>query len=32
MVKFKKYNKDLYVITDSKFPSAGGDEWLFGRC
>lgn len=32
MVKFKKYGKDVHIIIDSKFPSAGGDEWLFGRC
>jgi hypothetical protein len=31
MVKFKKYGKDIYIIIDSKFPSTGGDEWLFGR-
>ncbi len=31
MVRFKKYGKDLYVITDSRFPSVGGDEWLLGE-
>ena len=25
MVKFKKYGKDVYIIIDSKLPSAGGD-------
>lgn len=32
MVKFKKYGKEVYIIIDSKFPSAGGKNWLFGRC
>lgn len=32
MVRFKKYGKDIYVIIDNRFPSSGGDEWLFGRC
>ena len=32
MVQFKKYGKDVHIIIDSKFPSVGGDEWLFGRC
>ena len=32
MVQFKKYGKEVYIIIDSMFPSAGGDEWLFGRC
>ncbi len=25
MVQFKKYGKDVHIIVDSKFPSAGGD-------
>jgi hypothetical protein len=32
MVQFSKYGKEVHIIVDSRFPSAGGDEWLFGRC
>lgn len=35
MVKFNKFNRDLYVMIDSNFPvfdSGRENQWLFGRC
>lgn len=35
LVKFNKFNRDLYVMIDDNFPvydSSADNQWLFGRC
>lgn len=35
MVKFNKFNKDIYVIIDDNFPvgeTSQDNQWIFGRC
>lgn len=31
MVRFRKMNRDFYVIIDDRFPVSSSGDWMFGK-